>query len=340
MDGLVGFNYNGVEYLYKKNAQNDIIGICDINGEQIVKYYYDAYGNFKIFVKNNANFLDIEKENGYNASYAELAKVNPFRYRSYYYDNETGLYYLNSRYYDPQIGRFINADDVSVLDVTKIALNGLNLYAYCLNNPVNHMDENGYIIWFFIVAVAVSALISMGAEVASQVVENDGDWSKVNVGQVLWSGLMGGLSGALMASGIGSVGLAVLGGALGFVNSVGYQLIGGSSVSEINWLNVGVSTLAGALPGIIGRTGASNYSVTHNALKKSDAYAKAATSYDKVLTKIANGEYKNLAGAAGARYLTSSKLQSVMNSVNARAKWSALEIKLLINFIVKGIKIF
>ncbi len=340
VDGLAGFNYNGVEYLYKKNAQNDIIGICDINGEQIVKYYYDAYGNFKIFVKNNANFLDIEKENGYNVSYAELAKVNPFRYRSYYYDNETGLYYLNSRYYDPQIGRFINADDVSVLDVTKIALNGLNLYAYCLNNPVNHIDENGYIIWFFIVAVAVSALISMGAEVASQVVENDGDWSKVNVGQVLWSGLMGGLSGALMASGIGSVGLAVLGGALGFVNSVGYQLIGGSGVSEINWLSVGVSTLAGALPGIIGRTGASNYSVTHNALKKSDAYAKAATSYDKVLTKIANGEYKNLAGAAGARYLTSSKLQSVMNSVNARAKWSALEIKLLINFIVKGIKIF
>ena len=151
---------------------------------------------------------------------------------------------------------------------------------------------------------------------------------------------MGGLGGALMASGVGSVGLAVLGGALGLVNSVGYQLIGGSSVSEINWLNVGVSTLAGALPGIIGRTGASNYSVTHNALKKSEAYAKAATSYDKVLTKIANGEYKNLAGAAGARYLTSSKLQSVMNSVNARAKWSALEIKLLINFTIKGIKIF
>ncbi len=247
------------------------------------------------------------------------------------------MYYLNSRYYDPQIGRFINADDVGVLDVTKIALNGLNLYAYCLNNPVNHMDENGYIIWFFIVAVAVSALISMGAEVASQVVENDGDWSKVNVGQVLWSGLMGGLSGALMASGIGSVGLAVLGGALGFVNSVGYQLIGGSGVSEINWLSVGVSTLAGTLPGVIKKTGITNSATMHNVLKDSNRYAKAAASYDRVLTKIANGEYKNLAGAAGARAITSARLQQVWSDTMNKFLWSELTKRLAYRIVGIGI---
>ena len=76
---------------------------------------------------------------------AFIAIKNPFRYRSYYYDFETNLYYLNSRYYDPQLGRFINADDITTLDVTQIALNGLNLYAYCLNNPVNQTDDDGNI---------------------------------------------------------------------------------------------------------------------------------------------------------------------------------------------------
>jgi len=71
---------------------------------------------------------------------------NPFRYRSYYYDFETNLYYLNSRYYDPETGRFVNADDIGVLTQAKDILNGLNLYSYCNNNPVNFTDENGKIL--------------------------------------------------------------------------------------------------------------------------------------------------------------------------------------------------
>ena len=72
-----------------------------------------------------------------------IAMKNPFRYRSYYYDFETGFYYLNSRYYDPEIGRFINADDSSVLSEGKEFINGLNLFAYCNNNPIMHSDESG-----------------------------------------------------------------------------------------------------------------------------------------------------------------------------------------------------
>ena len=72
---------------------------------------------------------------------AFIAIKNPFRYRSYYYDFETGLYYLNSRYYDPEIGRFINADDVK--NLIKLTLNGLNLYAYCLNSPLKFLDIFG-----------------------------------------------------------------------------------------------------------------------------------------------------------------------------------------------------
>ena len=145
-DGLTVFSLNSVEYVYKKNIQNDIIGIYDNNGQEITKYIYDAWGNHKTFVLDNGQFVDISTHLDYTQSGLNnktIALLNPFRYRSYYYDEETGLYYLNSRYYDRQIGRFINADDISTLDVTQIAFNGLNLYAYCLNNPVMFMDTFG-----------------------------------------------------------------------------------------------------------------------------------------------------------------------------------------------------
>ncbi len=86
--------------------------------------------------------IDITENMSYNSS---VAKLNPFRYRGYYYDTETGLYYLNSRYYDPSIGRFLNADDISYIHPTDI--NGLNLYAYCGNNPIMFTDASGTSWW-------------------------------------------------------------------------------------------------------------------------------------------------------------------------------------------------
>src|SRR5699024_8894619 len=113
---------------------------------------------------------------------------------------ETGLYYLNSRYYDPQIGRFINADNISTLDVTQIALNGLNLYAYCLNNPVNETDDDGYfLLWLFITAIFVGSVIGAGTSIINQGINNG--WENINWWQVGWNALMGGISGALAVSG-------------------------------------------------------------------------------------------------------------------------------------------
>ena len=100
----------------------DIIAIYQGN-TKVADYYYDAYGNCTVMTNSLVGLM------------------NPFRYRGYYYDSDLKLYYLQSRYYDPQTGRFINADDVSYLDPETI--HGLNLYAYCLNNPVMHSDPKG-----------------------------------------------------------------------------------------------------------------------------------------------------------------------------------------------------
>ena len=94
----------------------------------MVEYVYDAWGT-------------ITPNGVYDVSGLNLAELNPFRYRGYYYDTETGLYYLKTRYYDPAIGRFMTIDGIEYLDPETI--NGLNLYAYCNNNPVMNIDPNG-----------------------------------------------------------------------------------------------------------------------------------------------------------------------------------------------------
>ena len=325
IDGLTGFNHNGTEYIYKKNIQNDIIGIYDNNGQEIVKYTYDAWGNcITKYLQDDDSYATIDS--GYNGTDTSItnrfiAFINPFRYRSYYYDEETKLYYLNSRYYDPQICRFINADDISTLDVTQIALNGLNLYAYCLNNPVNETDENGYfLLWLFITAIFVGSVIGAGTSIINQGINNG--WENINWWQVGWNALMGGISGALAVSGLGVVGMTISGATIGLISSVGDNLISGSNFSDWHtWLDIGLSTGLGALFGFLGGAGATNAKSLDIAVNSSKQFLKSAASYDKVLTKIAMGAYKTLAGAAGAKALTRVVLQSTWQTIVKITAW-------------------
>ena len=133
--GIAGLEYNGEKYYFQKSLQGDVKRILNTNGELVAKYEYDAWGNHKVL---NADGTE-------NTSATFIGNINPFRYRGYYYDIETKLYYLQSRYYDPEIRRFINADDVSYIDPETI--NGLNLYAYCGNNPVMRTDSQGTNWW-------------------------------------------------------------------------------------------------------------------------------------------------------------------------------------------------
>ena len=139
---LFGFNYNGKDYYYIRNGQNDIIGIVDTNGAQVVSYTYDTWGKLL----------------GTTGTLAStVGAANPYRYRGYYYDLSSGLYYCGSRYYDPNTGRWLNADDTDVLKVDQESLIGDNLFAYGLNNPVNNSDPSG----FFAQAIPVE-LIEIG----------------------------------------------------------------------------------------------------------------------------------------------------------------------------------
>ena len=172
---IIEFKYDNSHYYYVKNLQNDIIGITNSNGNLIVKYVYDAYGNI----------VSINDTSGIN-----LGRINPFRFKSYYYDEETKLYYLNSRYYDPLIGRFINADDIGML-----AEDELNLYSYCTNNPITNADPSGYA-WWIIGAIAGAVVGGVAGAAISYFTTGKVDWSYVAVGAV---------AGALIGAGAGYI---------------------------------------------------------------------------------------------------------------------------------------
>ncbi|MBU5316132.1 RHS repeat-associated core domain-containing protein [Clostridium bornimense] len=120
-------NLNGKEYFYIRNVQNDVIGLHDSEGKVVVSYSYDTWGNIVSITGSLKDSVGVK---------------NPYRYRGYRYDEETGLYYLQSRYYNAEWGRFINAD--ALIGQTGDILS-FNMFAYCHNNPVNMSDESGYL---------------------------------------------------------------------------------------------------------------------------------------------------------------------------------------------------
>ena len=126
-DSICGIIYNNVPFYFQKNLQGDIIGIVDADAKLVAKYTYDCWGQ-PIITQDNSS--------------CAIATVNPFRYRSYYYDSEIQMYYLQSRYFDPQIGRFVNVDTSDSLQNSKSVLEN-NLFAYCQNDPVNESDYTG-----------------------------------------------------------------------------------------------------------------------------------------------------------------------------------------------------
>lgn len=148
---VMGFEYLNNKYYFKKNLYNDVIGILNASGDLIANYSYDAWGNILSITDSNNNII--------TDSYS-VALINPFRYRSFYYDKENDLYYLNKRYYSPKLCRFINADGTIGENQD---IYSYNLYLYSSNNPIKNYDSEGESIFG---AIAICGIIGAALNVA------------------------------------------------------------------------------------------------------------------------------------------------------------------------------
>ena len=218
--GVSGIKYEGATYMYHRDGQGNIAALIDSSGNVVVKYEYDAWGNHEVYDGSGTKITQG----------THVGRVNPYRYRGYYYDEELKLYYLKTRYYDPEVGRFINADDITYIDPETI--NGLNLYAYCGNNPVMRVDGNGTFFLSLLIGALIAGVIS-GTFSAVNTVRNGGGFLD-GLGAFLGGFITGGVLGAA----------AILGGGL----AVGaFAVTAGSIVGIALFLTVG--TFAGGVLG-------------------------------------------------------------------------------------------
>lgn len=228
--------FNGTDYFYIYNLQNDAVAIVDTNGTQVVEYGYDAWGN------------PISKTGTLAAT---LGTLNPFRYRGYVYDEETGLYYLRNRYYKPAWRRFINADNHDLLSQFRETLGNKNLYEYCNNNPLNKLDSTGNfgLLIGMAVGAITGAIVSGVVSAASQYVsEGKVDWEIVLVDMAF-----GAVGGAVSATGI-SLGASMAANAT--LSAATYITEQSILEEEITGTGLIASTIGGAAGGLAGGRGA------------------------------------------------------------------------------------
>jgi RHS repeat-associated protein len=307
---LLGFTTAGVKYWYVRNLQGDIIGIIDDSGNQVVSYSYDAWGNLLSTTGSLASTIGV---------------LNPFRYRGYYFDSETGFYYLNSRYYDPEVGRFLNVDR----EISGVAddIRGYNAFIYCFNNPTNMSDENGY--WpewahklaTAAVIVGVTAIVAVSAYGLATLCVTGGVLAASMVPGIVVGAIAGGLvSGAVSAFAqfkqggwhninLWAVGVDTFGGALSGalsgllggprkLGTMAYNAIMGAAFSLADYLittpepsltGVGIAIVTGATSSLIGMSPGSKVVVCALGV----IYDIGANIADQSVVSPQNGAWKN-----------------------------------------------
>ncbi len=227
--GIIGMIYNGAYYYFEKNLFGDVLKAYNVSGTSVASFQYDSYGNTL-------------SESG---SMAEKIK---FRYRGYYYDGETSFYYLQSRYYDPSICRFISADQYELIGTLSKSLGELNLYSYCANNPIMYTDESGEgIVLSIVLGLLISGVLSGGMAMMGKAESES--WGGAFLGGFI-NGVFGatGLVAGLVAGlAIGPTGilLAAIGGfGGGYLGSlVSQQISYGSVRHDLALINGGISAL-------------------------------------------------------------------------------------------------
>ena len=250
---VLGIVYGGENYYFRKNFRGDVLAVLNASGEVVVEYSYDPWGN-------------ILAVNGSLAS--TLGADNPFRYRGYYYDTESCFYYLNSRYYDAKVCRFVNADDASTLTATPTGLTDKNLYAYCDNNPIMRRDGDGEF-WHILVGAAVGALVSGIVKVVENVATGE-DWNKGLAKEML----TGAASGALAATGASVAVMAVGSAAISMAGNVADQIERNNGIENFDMGEMVYEGVVGGILGAVGGPGKGTKNLMRQGIKSVTSTAK------------------------------------------------------------------
>jgi len=280
-------DYNGTTYYYVTNLLGDIVGLANSYG--IVAYYeYDAWG--KIIATNSASNTD------YNAITA-----NPLRYRGYIYDDETGFYYLQSRYYDPTICRFVNADEPEM--AFNASITDKNLYAYCDNNPIMRSDDGGEF-WNIVIGAAVGAVVSGGISIISQIIENlnnTGSIGEINWASVGVAAASGAISGAFAATGIPVGGQVLINAAIGAISSGIDTYVNKGEEATITDYASSIITggVVGAIGGLLGGNGTGTKHLSRSAGR---LFNKTSGALRHVFKKGVNATIKTITNAGKYYY--------------------------------------
>lgn len=315
---LYGFIHNKTDkYYYVRDFMQNILGIVDINGNLVVKYMYSAYGEI----------------NSITGSMSEtIGKINPFRYKGYYFDIETNMYYCKTRYYVPEWCRWLNADNPKALETDDIL--DLNLFCYCKNNPIIFSDENGDWGKFWtcfiagVVAVAavaviaavtvatggaagpviVGALVGAGVNGGMNIVEQgfSKGWDKIDYGEAFISAMSGAVTGALGGSAFGRLGNAIGGGLTDACTDFATTLYRGDPLS---WETLGSIAISGVTGAIIGSStvGGQHNKNALSKVKKSRSRIKRMTKNASPKNQIKNAQKtltKNLKSLKKSGYAT------------------------------------
>ena len=232
-DATFNAGYYVYDYWYVCNLQGDVVEMLDTNGNTVAIFSYDPYGNItsKAYSKGSPF-----------AAYSNLY------YRGYYYDTDLELYYLNSRYYDANTGRFISPDTNEVLTITPLALTDKNLYAYCDNNPVMRTDNGGEC-WNWLIGAAVGAITSFVVQVAEDIVTSiKNEKLTVSSWQKYTGAVVGGAVGGAILGGTGNQKLASFAsGAVTSVATQGLEKLTTDELDDKSWAEVGVTAVGEGL---------------------------------------------------------------------------------------------
>ena len=277
-------------YYYILNLQGDVVQIIDANGVMQAEYIYSPWGEI-ISAEGN------------------LAEVNPLRYRGYYYDSETGFYYLRSRYYDPENHRFINADVYTSTDSSDAI--ACNMFAYCRNNPVLAADENGE--WLNIV---VGAIVGAVVNTVSAVIQQK------PIDEIIVSVVCGAVSGGLTAMGFG----AAVGAVTSFVDSAYSNtkaVIRGESTIGEAIVGTAVDTAVGAAFGAMGAASTSEIAASRQITEA--GYSGLKTLCQKglhpVVKEAAKKAVKSVATYVAKRILTDAASGLTTGAISYGIAW-------------------